>query len=137
MGLSLFWSPQLSNSISEPRIGIKLVVSGLVFFPNGLIDLLPQHPDFSRRGDAEPDLVAAHTDHGHYDIVADGETLAGSATQYQHGILLLEKVEEARLGSASICWESTTTSHAAMVFFCSSTLRRHFFPGRNFFFCER
>jgi hypothetical protein len=92
----------LSNSISKPPIGIKPIGSGLVFFPHGLIDLLPQNPDFPWRGNAQPDLVAAHTDHGHYNIVADGETLAGSATQYQHEILLLGKIEEARLGSASI-----------------------------------
>ena len=117
MGLYLFSSPQLSNSTSGPPIGIKRIGSGLFFFLHGLMDLLPQHPDFPRRGNAQPDLVAAHTDNGHYNIVADGETLAGSATQYQHGILLLEKVEEARLGSASICWESV--------------------PRRNFFFFER
>jgi hypothetical protein len=79
-GLSLFSSSQLSNSFSERPIGIRRVGSTLAFFPHGLIDLLPQHPDFPRRGNAQPDLVAAHTNHGHYNIVADGETLAGSAT---------------------------------------------------------
>src|SRR4029453_9576848 len=69
------------------------------FFPHGLVDLLPQHPDFPRGGNPQPDLVAAHTDHGDHNIVADGETLAGSATQYQHGILLLDKAEEPGHGS--------------------------------------
>ena len=116
-GLSLFPSPQLSNSISRPAIAIDPIGGGLVFFPHGLINLLPQHPDFPWRRNAQSDLVAAHTDHGHYNIVADGETLAGSATQYQHGILLLAKVEEASLSSASICWESATTSNATTGFF--------------------
>src|SRR5262245_51402491 len=98
-GLSLFSSPQLSNGISKPPIGIMPIGIGLVFFPHGLIDFLPQHPDFPRRGNPQPDLVAGHTDHGDHNVVADGETLAGSATQYQHGILLLDKAQEAGHGS--------------------------------------
>src|SRR5262249_16501252 len=86
--LSLFPSPQLSTSLSTPVTAINPSGGGVVFFPDGLIDLLPQHPDFPWRRNAQPDLVAAHTDHGHYNIVADGDSLAGSATQYQHGILL-------------------------------------------------
>src|SRR5262249_61450139 len=97
--------------------GIDPLGGGLVLFPHGLINLLPQPPDFPWRRNAQSDLVAAHTDHGHYNIVADGETLAGPATQYQHGILLLAKVEEASLSSASICWESATTSNATTGFF--------------------
>jgi hypothetical protein len=116
-GLSLFPSSQLSNSISKPAIAINPIGSGLVFFPHRLIDLLPQHPDFPRRGNSQPDLVATHTDHGYYNIVTDGETLAGPATQYQHGILLLEKVEKTSLGSESICGESATTSNAPTSFF--------------------
>src|SRR5262249_51446435 len=76
-GLHLFPSRQLSNSISRPAIAIDPIGGGLVFFPHGLINLLPQHPDFPWRRNAQSDLVAAHTDHGHYNIVADGETLAG------------------------------------------------------------
>jgi hypothetical protein len=94
----------LFDSIFKPPIGIKGIGSGPVFFLHGLVDLLPQHSDFPWRTNAKPDLVAAHPDDRHNNIVANRETLAGSATQYQHGILLVEKVEEAGLGSrVSIC----------------------------------
>jgi hypothetical protein len=60
------------------------------------MDLIPEHSDLSRRGNAQSDLVALHADHGHYHIIADGETFAGSATQYQHAIPLSKKSK--RLG---------------------------------------
>jgi hypothetical protein len=70
----------LFNSIFKPPIGIKRVGSGLIFFPYGLIDLLSQYSDFPRRGNAEPDLIAAHSNHSDNNIVANGKTLPESAT---------------------------------------------------------
>jgi hypothetical protein len=66
----------------------------LILFLHHLVDFSPQHSYFSRGGNAEPNLVAAHPDDRHDDIVADRETLAGPATQYQHEFLLLEKVKK-------------------------------------------
>jgi hypothetical protein len=98
-------------------MGVRQIDSGLVILPCRLIDFLPQHPDLPWRRNAEPDLVAAHAKHGHDNIVADGETLAESATQYQHQILLSEKIAEAKLGSAPNCLASAPTSPSAMGFF--------------------
>src|SRR5262249_56965410 len=67
-GLSLFPSPQLSNSISRPAIAIDPIGGGLVFFPHGLINLLPQHPAFPWRRNAQSDLVAAPPAHVHSTI---------------------------------------------------------------------
>ena len=54
---------------------------------DGLVDFPPVHFHFARSLDAEPDIVALHFDHGDHDIVADDETLAGFAGQYQHDYL--------------------------------------------------
>lgn len=85
-----FYSPRdlLCFRILKPSLGMRFIGTGLVYFAHGLINLLPQHPDLPRRGYAQPDLVSADTDDCHHDIVTDGKTLAGSATQYQHGIFL-------------------------------------------------
>lgn len=117
MGLSLSSSTQLSGSGPEASIGIERIDRGLVLLPHCFIDFLSEYPDFPWRGNAEPDLVAAHTDHGHDNIVADRDALPKSATQYQHRILLSEKAEETRLAYVSICWEGAVASHGAMGFF--------------------
>lgn len=105
-----------SQRLPDLTVGIKRIGSGSVFFTPGPMDLLPKHPDFPRRGNAQPDLVTAHANHGHYNIIADGETLAGPATQYQHRILLSEKVEEGKFASVSMGWESAT-ARAGTAFF--------------------
>jgi hypothetical protein len=85
----------LTNRIFRLPIRIKRIGgSGLVLFPHGLIDFSPQHSYFSRGGNAEPNLVAAHADDRHDDIVANREALAGAATQYQHESFYWRKLKK-------------------------------------------
>jgi hypothetical protein len=50
-----------------------------------LRDFLAVHGNVAGRLDADANLRSIYRHDGHFDVIADAQTLPGSASQYQHG----------------------------------------------------
>jgi hypothetical protein len=66
-------------------VGIAAQGGGAVFLLDLQINLFAVYRNITWGGNSEADLVAAHFDHGNFNIVADFDTLVETSGQYEHG----------------------------------------------------
>lgn len=84
-----------SDFVEQPRV-VHPASCRTVFRAHGLINLLAQNAHVTRSGDPDPDVGTADFEHGHDNIITDGDAVARAASQDEHS-QLAEKIEQRRL----------------------------------------